>query len=100
MSEQIPEPQAEMSNSLRFFIGLGIGLVPLILGLLAIGNARGGNVLTFLFVSALFYVALLVAAIVCLCFARLRFIGYGMLAMVFATPVIAYIACMVTLSRA
>jgi hypothetical protein len=96
MKEQNPETQNELSRSAKFFIGLGIGCIPLILAILGFGASAYAGV--FLLVGGALYLVSILAAIACCVFPRSRFIGYGLLAMAGATPVIAFIACTVRLT--
>jgi hypothetical protein len=98
MSSQAPQPQQnqEMSHSMQYFLGLGIGLIPLILAMISIGTSST----TILFpIAPLLYLVMLIASVVCLIIQKVRFVGYGLLTMVCVTPVIAFIACIVLLSR-
>lgn len=93
MSERRPRPIRGASHALRYFEGLGIGLIPLALFFLSLRSSGPlGSVAGFL------YIAQIVAAIICLVFSRTRFIGYGLLTLVILAPPIAFqIGCMVSL---
>ncbi|QBD80509.1 hypothetical protein EPA93_32860 [Ktedonosporobacter rubrisoli] len=88
-------PQEEMSNSMKYFIGLGIGLVPLIMGLLSLRFIQINLPLLTLYA----YLAIVVASIVLLFFRKVRYIGYGLLTMVAVSPVVMAIACTVMFSQ-
>jgi hypothetical protein len=90
-------PPTQPSRSLHYFIGIGIGLIPLILALLVFGNLSGSLPVIFLGTAVIAYLVEVVACIVCLVIERVRFIGYGLLTMVLATPVIVFIACLALL---
>lgn len=103
MSDQAPEPQQnqELSRSAQYFIGIGIGLIPLILALIALGglfNNSSGIYSTLLSIALFLYAGELIAAIVCTIISRVRFVGYGFLTMFVVTPIIAFIACTVLIS--
>jgi hypothetical protein len=100
MSTQAPAPaQNQPPRSHNYFIGIAIGLIPLLLAIVSVGiiNMPVG---VYLFYAAIaLYVITLIASLVCLGLQRVRFIGYGLLTMVFVTPVVYYIACIVAVSR-
>ncbi len=99
MQNQSPEPQPEQQPSRQYFMGIGIGLIPLILFLISIGGLLTSNISGLgLGAAILLYLVLLIASIVCLSIERVRFVGYGLLTMVIATPVISYIGCVVIIS--
>jgi hypothetical protein len=99
MSMQEPEPPREQAHSLHYFIGLGIGLIPLIVALVAVGNIMNASAGITFTVALGLYAAEFIAMIVCLAISRTRFIGYGLLTMVLAGPVITVISCVVVLTR-
>lgn len=85
-------------------LGLCLGLVPLVVSALALYGAfarlglRPGFANVDVFIGAgVAYVAALVAGVVCLRRVRARYVGYGLMAAVLASPVIAAIACEVLL---
>jgi hypothetical protein len=96
VSSQTPGPQQE-PRSLHYFIGIGIGFIPLILALLGFSQISFNSSLTI--AGVVLYVAVFIATIVCLAIERVRFIGYGLLTMVFVAPVVFFIACTVILTR-
>lgn len=103
--QQLPgnPPPQQYSHGMQYFIGIAIGVIPLALGLFSISGVinSGSTLASYLFFSAILaYVAVFIAMIVCLCISRVRFVGYGLLTMVLATPVIAFVACMVLIARA
>ena len=81
----------------QYLLGLGVGLIPLLFFLLGIGlsfNTSISDLATFLLVgSAVLYLASIIAMIACLINQRVRFIGYGLLTTVLASPVIGFIGC-------
>lgn len=102
--QQLPgnPPPLQYSHGMQYFIGIAIGVIPLALGLLSISGVinSSSNLANYLFFTAILaYVAVFIAMIVCLCISRVRFVGYGLLTMVLATPVIAFVACIVLISR-
>lgn len=104
MQSQSPQPQPGKQSSREYFIGIGIGFVPLVLALVSIGGLFAGTGIgstlfgTGLGIAILFYVALFVASIICLCIERSRYVGYGLLTMVVAIPVISFIGCLVSIT--
>jgi len=88
----------------QFFLGLLLGLIPAVLVIAAIGLAYGnsvssGNIVTDGLIAALvLYAASFIAMIVCLIPERTRWIGYGLLAAVVSSPVIAFIGCVVVIA--
>jgi hypothetical protein len=93
-----PPPPPEINRSLQYFIGLAIGCIPLALFFLSISHFLNiTTVSTTLSVMAWYsYLALWVAAIVCVCISRVRFVGYGLLTMAIISPVIWVISCFAT----
>lgn len=98
MSMQEPEPPREQSHSLHYFIGLGIGLIPLIVALVAVGNIMNASAGITFTVALGLYAVEFAAMIVCLAISRIRFIGYGLLTMVLASPIITVISCVAALN--
>src|SRR5579859_3905491 len=102
MSSETPEPpqNREPSHSLHYFIGLGIGLIPLILALISVrdllygsglyGFGSGGFI-----VASILYLIEIIVTIAFLFSKERRFIGYGLLTMVLISPVVVFIACTV-----
>lgn len=104
-------PQDSRQRTRQFFLGLGTGLIPAIVFLVTFGLSASGfglasssgsgpsaqlQILSIgLISSPIMYLAAFVAMIVCLAVARVRFIGYGLLAAVVSGPVISGIACTV-----
>jgi hypothetical protein len=85
-------PRRGFSNTVQFFEGLGIGLIPLALLFLSL---RSNNPLGT--VAIILYGVMFVATIVCLAIRRVRFVGYGLLTLVILSPPIAFqIACTVS----
>ena len=97
MQEMPPEQREELSHSQQFFIGMGIGLIPLILAMIGLG-AIGASTSNILLSTALILYGLeFIATIVLLAIRRVRFIGYGLLTLFLITPVVFFIACLVRL---
>lgn len=105
----VPFPQPQLTTgqkTARFFLGIGLGFVPILIAL-AIGlvsGAVGGdvanvlNTLVFLVPCGL-GLALLGLMIYFLTQPRFRFIGYGLLTVIVALPIIAAVSCIVLLTR-
>jgi len=98
-----PAPQTDKEKWQQYFLGLGLGLIPLVLFLVSFGltstQSQFANILVvIIFVSIGLYVIELIATIVCLVIARVRFAGYGLLTAFLASPVIGYIGCIVITS--
>lgn len=103
MQYEIQPPQPKPPYAKQFWLGIGLGSIPLILALVGIGAVVGGTALSgigsiLLVVGLFLYMALLVAAIVCLFIREVRFLGYGLLTLAVTSPVIAYIGCVVIYS--
>jgi hypothetical protein len=96
-----PPPMSRQQKRGQFLLGILTGFIPLVLLLVGFGwgtvNSSSSSSLGFLIYGAIAavitYVAALITMIVCLSIARVRFIGYGLLAAVASSPVIAPIAC-------
>ena len=76
-----PPPPSELSKSMQFFIGLGIGMVTLVVALLTVGGLVGGSAISYgpitpCYLALALYGADFIAAIVFLNIRRLRSIGY------------------------
>ncbi len=93
---QLPPPQPPRAR--HFWLGIGLGAIPLVLALIAIGTLASGAGSVLLIISLVIYAAVLIAAIVCLIIKDVRYVGYGLLTMVCATPIIAAVACVVLLT--
>ncbi len=91
----VPPSLTPQQKRLQYFLGLGIGLIPLIP--FFIGFAPG---ITWLIVTSLIlYLAAIIASIVCIIIARVRYVGYGLLTAVPVALVAAAVGCIVILSR-
>ncbi|GAC1404389.1 MAG: hypothetical protein NVSMB49_22820 [Ktedonobacteraceae bacterium] len=105
MSNQIPTSQPpDRQHQLYYFIGLGIGLIPLALALVGFGltsssPASSPSGVLLLYSAIILYCAEFVAWIVLLTMRRTRFLGYGLLTMWLVAPVVFFIACIVVTSR-
>jgi hypothetical protein len=88
-----PVPPRPYRRLVEYLIGLALGAIPMALLLLAMGGFASQ------FSGALFswaiglYLVSIVAAVACLTASPTRFIGYGLLTMVFVTPIVYYISC-------
>ena len=88
-----PIPPRPSRRFVEYLIGLALGAIPMALMLLAIGGLASqisGALLTW---AIGLYVLSIVAALGCLVNPPTRFIGYGLLTMVFVTPIVFYISC-------
>jgi hypothetical protein len=104
--EPVPlPPPAFWTKKRQYRLGLGLGLVPVVLLLAAGGNVTmpctggplGGE--SFFAAAGYLYAAQIVGGLICVCFDRTRSVGYGLLTMALAGPVVAAIGCAVILSR-
>jgi len=77
---------------LQYFIGLGVGLIPLILAIVSLGTSGGGLLLT---IALILYGAQLIATIVLLIIGQVRFVGYGLLTLFLISPMVFFLACIV-----
>ena len=98
-----PAPLTDQQKWRQYFLGLGLGLIPLGIFLVSFGLTLTQSQITTLLqviilVAIGLYVIELIVTIVCLVIERVRFVGYGLLTAFLASPVIAYIGCMVIIS--
>ncbi|SRR6266566_5429494 len=98
-----PAPLTDQQKRRQYFLGLGLGLIPLVIFLVSYGltltQSQIANILVVIIIVAIgLYVIELIVTIVCLVIERVRFVGYGLLTAFLASPVIAYIGCMVIIS--
>ncbi len=98
----IPLPLTEEQKRRQYLWGLGWGLIPVIVFLVTFSIAAqqvGYNSLgTLIFgglAAILLYFVELIVSLFFLANDRMRFVGYGLLTAVLASPVIAYIGCTV-----
>jgi hypothetical protein len=109
---QFPQPQLTTGQKTgRYFIGIGLGFAPLILGAIifiasaAIGGSLGSSDVGGVISTILGFVPLLLGLgglglmIYFLTQERFRAIGYGMLTVIVALPVIAAVGCIVILTQ-
>ncbi len=89
-----PQP----SRAGQFWLGIGLGSIPLVLALITVGSLSSGAGGILLIITLLLYCVLLIAAIVCLIVRDVRYLGYGLLTMVCTIPIIAVVACAVLLA--
>ena len=90
-------PLTQEQKRRQYFIGLGVGLIPLIIFLVSFGLSLGTNYayLNGIFIAAFLYVIELIVTIIFLLDKRVRFAGYGLLTAFLASPVVAAIGCTV-----
>jgi hypothetical protein len=79
----------------QFLLGLGIGFIPLVL--FFIGFAP--NIGWLIALSLILWLVTLIASIVCILIARVRYVDYGLLTSVPITLVVDSIGCIIILSR-
>ena len=89
-----PLPLTQQAKRWQYFLGLGFGLIPVIVFLVTFGSDESTLILGGLAAILLYFVELIVT-LVFLAINRVRFVGYGLLTAVLASPVIAYIGCTV-----
>ena len=90
---RIVEPPIPLNPFVAYIIGLALGGIPTALILVAAGGLASQVSGTLVTMALVVYLISLVPTIICLAINRTRYIGYGLLTMVFATPVIGFIAC-------
>ena len=96
-----PLPLTQQEKRRQYFLGLGFGLIPMIVFLVTFGIAaqQGQNGLLILIFGVLpailLYFVELIVTLFFLAIDRVRFVGYGLLTAVLASPVVAYIGCTV-----
>ena len=97
----MPRPQlSRIQQRNRYLLGLGLGIIPLLIGLATVGTIVNHSIpilsdnsgLGVLAALAL-YVASFIAMIVCLAIDRARPVGYGLLTMVVASPILIAVSC-------
>jgi hypothetical protein len=93
--DSTPFPAAPRKNRGNYFVGLGLGFIPLILFLIGFSP----NMTTLISVSIILWLAVLVVAIVCLFMESVRSVGYGLLTAFLVTAVVAYLGSAVINSR-
>jgi hypothetical protein len=94
MSSQ--QPASQQPRTRQYFIGLGVGFIPLILAILSYGSSSVGILFS---IALILYVAELIATIVLLIIEQVRFVGYGLLSLFLISPVVFFIACVVQLQQ-
>ena len=95
MYDQAPKNQRKLRSSSQYFIGLGIGLVPLTLMLIALGRLISPSFGLLLYLDGI----LIVASIVCLSLKEMRFVGYGLLTMVIVLPILSFIVWLIIVTQ-
>ncbi|HXR65585.1 MAG TPA: hypothetical protein VN729_06670 [Ktedonobacteraceae bacterium] len=92
-----PVPPRPSRRFVEYLIGLALGAIPMVLLLLAIGGLASQFSGTFFSWAIGLYILSIVAALVCLANRPTRFIGYGLLTMVFVTPIVYYVSCVASI---
>ena len=93
-----PPSLTQVEKQRQYFLGLVLGLIPLIIFLASFGlvtGTSGGLFIYGIYVSAILYAIEFIVTIVFLVIDHLRFVGYGLLTAFLATPVIAVAGCLV-----
>src|SRR5262249_55125956 len=101
-----PPPPPGPGGRRDFLIGLGIGLIPLLMAMVGLGgvifSARVGNYDTTVYsillgAGAVLYIVELITMALFASSPRLRRVGFGLLTMVAASPVVFAIGCVAIL---
>jgi hypothetical protein len=79
----------------QFFLGLGIGFIPLVLFFLGFAP----NIGWLIALSLILWLVTLIASIVCIFIPRVRYVGYGLLTSVPITLVVGSIGCIIIITR-
>lgn len=82
-----------------YFLGLGLGLLPALMLLVAVPVSNVSTALGIAVVAVLLYLAAIIASIVCLVSRPARSVGYGLLTAVLLAPVVVAIGCSVIINR-
>jgi len=94
-----PLPLTQQEKRWQYFLGLGFGLIPMTVLIVTVGIAAQNVVsITLIFgglAAILLYLVELFVTSVFVAIHRVRFVGYGLLTAVLASPVIAFIGCTV-----
>jgi hypothetical protein len=88
-------PPTPQQKRFQYFLGLGLGFIPLIL--FFIGFAP--NIGVLIIISLILYVVVLIATIVCTIIESVRSVGYGLLTAFLVSPFVAAIGCIVIISQ-
>lgn len=87
--------QASQKKKRPYFLGLRLGLIPLVVFLLDFLQFSAA-LTSFLLTSSLaLYLVSLIAMMICLSIQKTRFVGYGLLTTVLVSPVVAFIFVLV-----
>lgn len=92
---QDPPPQEPQNRRGQYFLGLGLGFIPLVLFLIGFAS----NIVWLIVASIILWLATLIASIVCIIISRVRFVGYGLLTSIPITIVVGSIGCVIILNR-
>jgi hypothetical protein len=101
-----PPTPPQRDRTREFYIGLGVGAIPLLLAMIGLGGliaqlrgATASNIFSgLLLAGGLLYLIALIVMIVFLAIQRLRRVGLGMVAALAASPVVFFISCVALLS--
>jgi hypothetical protein len=109
MSPPLPFRQPPLSGkqkTARYFIGIGLGFLPVLVAVafVSIAGGVGGDIASTLYNVAIYGPCLISLVVLGLMIyfltqERLRPIGYGLLTVIVALPVIAGVSCIVLLSN-
>ncbi len=98
----VPHPRFSRAQwRKRYLLGLGLGFIPVLIALACVGTilTRGtptipvNIIVSGVIAASVLYIAVFIGMIVCLSIDRLRPIGYGLLTMVVAGPIIVTASC-------
>lgn len=92
---QGPPSQMPQQKRLQYFLGLGIGFIPLVL--FFIGFVP--NIGWLISLSLILWFATLIASLVCIIIARVRYVGYGLLTSLPITLIAGSIGCIIIINR-
>ena len=90
--------QNDPDRKKHYWLGLGLGLIPLVAFLIFYGlflpsQSLSSPFLILIIITGFLYVIELFVVIGCLASSRLRFVGYGLLTAFLVTPIVAAVAC-------
>jgi len=94
-STPVQSPSTGNERRRQFYLGLGIGFIPLVLFFLGLAP----NVVWLIVLSLILWFVTLIASIVCILIRRVRYVGYGLLTSVPITLVVGSIGCIIIATR-